>query len=235
MKKEKLLKEILYYAQEVYGKHSNKDVEIDILMQNIKQQMEFSRLIPSDRSNPLICLITKVFYNIMNEMANDNTPNGSKTKIEDYIIKFLNKTLTIDEPVSNKTTLGVTTTKQINPMQPYKMVGYDRSGFPIYDFSQPNYIEETTNSSLGGTSNLTTQTPEFTTSLPTTGNLEYDAYLDAILKWGKENKIEFGPKTSLAGFCHALNLFQKESTLTQPETDAGKLYTAFMKRFFKKK
>ena len=241
MKKSRIIKELLLTVQRENIKGKKKDPDIQNFISYIKEQMEHSRLVPSDRYNPLLGLLSKVLYDAINEMANNSS---GKAELEDYIIKFLNGTLTETEEPTVSNTLGYkpvtmsTMGQSLNNAEPYRCIGVDANGFPIYDFSQPNYVNYPLTSPMTvqpEKPTLSTSTPEFMASLPTTGNIEYDHYLDDILKWGKENKIEFNSKTTLSGFCHALSLYQKDSTLTQPETDAGKLYTAFMKRFFKKK
>lgn len=175
--------------------------------EDLKNMLNSSTLFVNDPNNPLQAILTSYLFSVINECVKTNE---GTVELVDLLNKFTNNTL-VDSSKPN-----VKTTKVV--------VGYDLMGRPIY--------EEVEVKSIG---NIPTKNGnEFNTVLETTGNLNYDKYLDELNDWSKKSGSPITKDTNLSNFCHILNLFQKSLKLTQPEENPTSIYRSFIKRFFHK-
>lgn len=188
----------------------NKEVKdkpiLEVHKNNLKQLLNSNSLYLNDINNPLQILISNYFYSILNDIVKD--PNGLRELI-DRLNKFTQNMLIkpTESPV-------IKTEK--------KMLGYNIMGQPI--------VEEVPVKAIGNISLKSGD--DFNTVLNTTGNSNYDKYLDELEKWSRTSNMTIAKDITLSAFCHILNLFQKALKLTQPDENPTSIYRNYIKRFF---
>lgn len=178
----------------------------------------------------------------------------------DSLQKFINESPMVD-PIGNNTINSLSNIKPLNntskepllikqgdPRYNYSAGRYEveyidpSTGLPVYNSSnvvgRPSVIFN--NNGLNPQVNMnppvvTTEAPNVNTNLVTTGNIAFDEYLDDLCQWAKRNNLKLTNKTRLSNFCYALNLYQKDSRLTKPTTDASEIYKKYHQRYFSNK
>lgn len=204
------MKEKLLLLEEVLVE-INKEIKdkpiLEVHKNNLKQLLNSNSLYLNDINNPLQIIISNYFYTILNDIVKD--PNGLR-ELLDKLNKFTQNML-IKSPIE----APVIKTEK-------KVLGYNIMGQPI--------IEEVPIKAVG---NISLKSGDgFNTVLNTTGNSNYDKYLDELEKWSRTSNMTIAKDITLSAFCHILNLFQKALKLTQPDENPTSIYRNYIKRFF---
>lgn len=180
---------------------SSKNSSVETKKREIQEKLDNRTLYLTDGANPLQLLLNNFIYQKLVEVLTDA---DSINELVDILNKFNNNMLVDDTGVKREK----------------KLRGFDLDGKPIYE---ENEVEGIGNISLKNGE-------EFNSTLNTTGNPNYDKYLDELNKWSKGNNMKITKDTSLSAFCHILNIFQKSLKLTQPDENASKIYNNYRMR-----
>lgn len=212
-----VIKLLLGEAQKVSNEYANKLPTLNVnnikhLTDYVKSDFTYNNLKIMEMSNPL----QQILNNITHAMCVDICSKEDQiVKFVDMIRSFINND--VDYSINNKIIY------MVNNIVNGNVIGNGIIGVSGTTLNQYGLNQDVT-------LNTTLSVPNGT--LGSTGNKNYDEFLDDIKNFFVKNKIRINANTSLSVFTNEYSKFLKVNKKTLPETNGAVIYDQYMNRFY---